>query len=191
MRREPDQRAVEAEDRREEAVADARSIPRDRVEDALEIRGRDGDGAQDLRRGGLLIAGPPERPFCASVSRADRASARRRVRKAPATKATPTARRSRTRTPASAKRPSVRRAAASGPQARATHAARRVLERTPGSREDGVACLRTGPAATWGGLGPVLMGRSSGPGPALGQSSPAASDASEDRAIIAPGRTGV
>ena len=45
---------------RVEAVADARGVPGDRVEDALEVRRRRRHGAQDLRRRGLLVPGLAE-----------------------------------------------------------------------------------------------------------------------------------
>ena len=178
MRREPDQRAVEAEDRREEAVADARGIPGDRVEDALEVRGRDGDGAQDLGRGGLLIAGLPERP----LPRLGLAS-RPRIGPAEGEEGTGDANHAHSQEEQDSHariREAALREEGGGERAAGEGDARREARpgTNPGSREDGVARLRTGPAATWGCLGPVLMGRSSGPGPALGQSSPAASDAS-------------
>jgi hypothetical protein len=56
----PDLIAVDAVDIPEQAVGDTNRVPGDGVENALEIRGRGGHRAEDLRRGGLLVAGLSE-----------------------------------------------------------------------------------------------------------------------------------
>ena len=48
---------------REETLADACGVPGNRVQYTLEVRRRGRDDAEDLRRGRLLVSGPPERPL--------------------------------------------------------------------------------------------------------------------------------
>ena len=164
-----DQPAVHAEDRGADSSTQVHRIPRDRVEDALEVRGRGGDGAQDLRRGGLLVAGLPERPLSRLRLTSPRPLGSAECEEGTAASATPKASKKMTRAPASAKRPSVRRAAASGPQARATHAARRV----PGTRARQTGGRRRvpphGAMATARRLGPVPITFPGGPAAARGQ----------------------